>query len=807
MEEKSLHSIQLAGLLHDIGTFIQYSSSTENGGESKHPNISRDFILCYKDVFSQYVDDSVLVELVQRHHENPLFPKELLAQEASPGNRQLCLLLSQANSMSSLEHDEEDDSFRDYKDTPLSSIFAQLQLYDEKARPVPKVYRPLPLKPKDAFPYEDKSLDKTYSKELSVLVENFKKDFSQLADESRELQFETFFSRLTALLQKYTWPVPSNTQEKNHDISLYDHLKTTSAIAAALYLYHQEKDDFADESMCNLNENKFRLVVGDLSGIQSFIFSGLAKTSKGAAKSLRARSFILSSIGEVVTYRILKEFGLNKVNVLMSSGGNFHLLLPNLEDSESRINHLQKELDALMMERFQGEVGLNLGQVEFNGFAFRRFDEVLSAANQVLASRKVKQFNQILIENKAWIEDQFHLEFKGDPEKGICQGCGQAFTAIEEEVSLCRYCFSEREFGKKLAQAKYLYFYEKPFATKGKFHLLGDYWIVPTKDVLIEKDQPFFVLSLNETNLRRLKCPCGFRYVTNHIPSDEEKDEVLDFDTIASFARGRELLGYLKADVDNLGALFFCGLYEDETTNRNSISRLATLSRMLDLFFAGYINYLLSEKYPHCYAVFSGGDDLFLIGPWNEIIDLANDVQNDFRRFVNDNWNITLSTGVFVCKPTFPIGRAAEIADDCLEKAKETVLKGRTEGRDQIHIFGRTIKWEDFPILLEEAKKLVAMVEKEDIPHAFIYRLLDYEALFQRYYRDGLMEGLRYIPLLMYDIARNFKPEAKEAIAWVEELKDINKKKTIYLRFILEYVINQTRRGLNGELQELRQTH
>lgn len=43
-------------------------------------------------------------------------------------------------------------------------------------------------------------------------------------------------------------------------------------------------------------------------------------------------------------------------------------------------------------------------------------------------------------------------------------------------------------------------------------------------------------------------------------------------------------------DVDNLGNIFSKGL------NKISISRIATLSRMLDLFFSGYLNIITKEK-------------------------------------------------------------------------------------------------------------------------------------------------------------------------------------------------------------------
>lgn len=140
----------------------------------------------------------------------------------------------------------------------------------------------------------------------------------------------------------------------------------------------------------------------------------------------------------------------------------------------------------------------------------------------------------------------------------------------------------------------------------------------------------YLVQKISETTLEDLTShPAQFKFMANYIPlagegncvncagceeSVKPRDgEPLYFDCIANKSGGKKLLGYLKADVDNLGSLFAYGL-GDDLQDRNSISRLATLSRMLDLFFSGRIEQLLSIEYTDCYSVFSGGDDLLIIG-------------------------------------------------------------------------------------------------------------------------------------------------------------------------------------------------
>ena len=81
------------------------------------------------------------------------------------------------------------------------------------------------------------------------------------------------------------------------DVSLYDHAKTTAALATALWRWHEargETDSAAGERLRSLaeeDEAKFLLIQGDFFGIQDFIFSEGAETNKNSAKVLRGRSF------------------------------------------------------------------------------------------------------------------------------------------------------------------------------------------------------------------------------------------------------------------------------------------------------------------------------------------------------------------------------------------------------------------------------------------------------------------------------------------------------------------------------------
>ena len=99
---------------------------------------------------------------------------------------------------------------------------------------------------------------------------------------------------------------------------------------------------------------------------------------------------------------------------------------------------------------------------------------------------------------------------------------------------------------------------------------------------------------------------------------------------MAEVSEGIHRLGVLRMDVDNLGTVFQKGLAQ-----RATISRVSTLSFNLSLFFEGWINaFLKRENFQNrTYLIYSGGDDLFLVGSWDKIIEAAYEIRKAFGRY------------------------------------------------------------------------------------------------------------------------------------------------------------------------------
>ncbi len=99
----------------------------------------------------------------------------------------------------------------------------------------------------------------------------------------------------------FTHAIPSATAfGSKPEVSLYDHSKTTAALAVALWRWHEaqgQTDGAAAQRLkerSDWDEQKFLLIQGDFFGIQDFIFADGSQTRRDAARLLRGRSFQVS---------------------------------------------------------------------------------------------------------------------------------------------------------------------------------------------------------------------------------------------------------------------------------------------------------------------------------------------------------------------------------------------------------------------------------------------------------------------------------------------------------------------------------
>lgn len=762
----------LAGLLHDIGKLLNRSYFyAKKGNSGNHPYLSEWFInFLFENKIIEH--DEYLKEMVKKHHEGNLlyFPEDINVNGIKNNKelKKLALIVSRADNYSSSErYDEEDYKFgsNSFRTTPLNSIFEGVSLgeKEEEKKKYDFSYRLRKFNYENIFPKEK---SENTQEELDNLISNFLNEIENIKAEN----FNTLFVNLIDCIKKYCWGIPSDTQKNICDLSLYDHLKTTSAISLASYHYHDwNKGKFSEVLINDIKngstENYFLLIGGEISGVQNYIY-GIESTDS-AAKRLRSRSFFVKLLLDVASYKIIKELKLTKANIIMSAGGKFYILAQNTDDAKEKINNIKKEINRELYTDYFGDLYLNLEYTELNGEELglqfsKKYDEI----NDKLEDGKSLKFADEILKNPIIEKDLYNQNTKIK----ICKICGKEL--ILEGKEECSKCLRDVEFGRLLPKMEKLAFYIKNMPSeKNCISLFGITCKIYEENENIE-GSPFDVHYYTLENPER-NYPMTQDYYGSYSPVNFF-DEVKTFEEIASESLSGDL-GILKGDIDNLGLIFSIGLKREEIIlnddeekikikDTTSISRISTLSRMFDTFFSYWLPRILEKEENSFYLVYAGGDSFMIVGSWERLIFLAEKIKNEFTRFTAENKNITLTCGISITKPKDPIYFGSQLATEAKEK-------GKAFGKNGIVIFNRYIPWQDFRIVFSLAdfidknyskKESENENEKKIYTQSFLYRLLSYTEMAEKYATEGRAEYLKYISDFTYDIGRNIVPQLEK---------------------------------------------
>lgn len=692
------------------------------------------------------VEPELWQELVLKHHDNRNTPAEYRPGSMSEEHRPLAYLVSKADNLSASERGE--TKARDFRTQPLASIFSSIQVEGKKAEKL-TYYNVAPLAPENVTPAEAVKVNRD---RLARMVAEFSSQCEEICQHG--LDFAALFSQLQAMLQRYTWCVPANTQEEVPDISLYDHLRTSAAIAACMYRYHEVLGKW-EESRINSEQRHCLHLVGDLSGIQDYILGVNRIGVKGVAKSLRARSFRLAIMADALALKLVQLAGVTAANILQVSGGTFHLLLPNTEVIKQKLENIRVELARWSLHEFQGVLRWNLAWTEVEDSEFKDYARVYGRVFQLLADQKLRPLSAALQNSTGWQEESFLGQL---PEQAPCKTCG--IKPRTDEGDSCKECRLLEKFGANLPAARVLHLYEQ--AAKNRLELApGIYGELGSSGNGSELATIVFALDRLEKVSRGYIVYKGLGNYAARVEKDCEaleqcedcswqEGDILPLDCLARLAKGKEMIAYIKGDVDNLGYIFSQGLGE-----RTSISRLATLSRMLDYFFSSRLKEFLPSNYPISYVVYSGGDDFLLLCPWSEALGLVSDLRQDFTDYTGNNPALTFSVGLSLVKPQLPLARGVDRSETMLELAKAS-------GKDRLGLLDRPLYWLQVEEVWKEADQVGNwLLDKQSgLSANFLRQLLQFARMYQYYQQSGDPRGLKFLPLMYYQVVRNLSGKA-----------------------------------------------
>lgn len=171
---------------------------------------------------------------------------------------------------------------------------------------------------------------------------------------------------------------------------------------------------------------------------------------------------------------------------------------------------------------------------------------------------------------------------------------------------------------------------------------------------------------------------------------------------------GYPMLAVMRLDVDYLGGIFAHGLGQEV-----SFTRIATLSRELDMFFSGYFNTLVN-KY-QLYTTYSGGDDAFVVGSWYNLAHFAKTFHEKFKKFACHNKDVNFSAGIFFCDSHYPVAKFAEDAADLEGRSKRFEIKEKKIIKNAVTVFDRTLSWDNYKAQIVFAENVWKCIEGTNI--------------------------------------------------------------------------------------------
>ena len=848
----------LGALLHDIGKFMQRAKL------EKH---------AYPEIKSYYDEFCPTPTSYLHAAHSAFFVEELLSDDLFDRPTKECLFdacrhhcdpqredIYQVSDRLSAGMERAGETQRpvSYRDTRLRSVFDSLELEFQIGAVEERWHYPISELnvSKGIFPIHSLGGEATVrnisSEDSSEAYRRLWTSFEDELDHVNTLPVNDmgiFFNELYYLLHRYTWSIPSATNVKPADISLFDHSKTTAAICACLAAC--EGQEVADNK-------EFLLLGGDCSGIQSFIFHIVGGAGVGGvSKRLRGRSFYLMMLMEVLCRYLISKIAVTVANINFCGGGNMELLLPNTRETCEILREFEERVNQWLFENLSGHLALIVDWVPMSRNELREsFAGMKTMLQDRLSCKKMQKHKAALGLPHFWVRQSQ----RPDTPLTICRSCN--LNTVGKSESVCRDCDDHKTSGALLPRTKALVFaspdtewHDSRVLKKLSFGPFGNVYMADGLDGSIWNLKKSYLepLSLDPET----KGISGFYLICNILPTamaemvletesdpDGENDrerlgylalgQTLSFTTLADMATGDTRIGVLKMDVDNLGLIFTLGLepgagVEGSQSRFRSISRISTVSRQLSLFFNGIVAAACREVFSSWseasdwgkrvrkdnsdvsnifYTVFSGGDDLFVIGPWDRIIELAVLIRSLFKDFTCHNPNLTISAGIFVCKPKYPIALAAAKAEDALEQSKR-------KGKNRITVLGETATWDyedrlkskafattlrqvyapfeaaeigsekiyrgdldrservrtlTFSKLLAFADALLQLTADGKIPRGFVHRLIEANRrFFHRSYsedknREQEQQNLMILPHLEYLIERNLPDEGKERI-------------------------------------------
>ena len=689
MQEKQIKLV-IGSFLHDIGKVIYRTGNMKNHSQSGYEYL--------RDVIG--VEDEEILNCIRYHHGPALSKAEISKQS-------LAYLTYYADNVASATDRREKEELLDGglfdRKVPLSSVFNLLNGNQENYHYAEQILD------------DEGNINYPQKQQIEMTKEFYKKVLGNITENLKGIAFtEEYLNSLLAVLEANLSYIPSSTAKKEvEDISLFDHVKITAAAAQCIqqYLEEQKELDYKKKlvlkSKESEKENMFLLYSMDISGIQKFIYT---INSSGALKGLRARSFYLEILMEHMADELLTALSLSRANLIYTGGGHCYMLLPNTYETKMIVDEQEKKFNQWFLQTFDTALYVAGGYIPCSLNNLQNVPEGSYSALYRALSRKIadKKTHRYDADQIRYLN---HRKRDGERECVICRRTGKVNSAGK-----CKICDRLEKISSAVIHQNFF------VVTKSEFEdslpLPGEKYLSGCSqeglNELMQSEQ--YVRAYSKNRIFAGKHIATKLWVGDYTTGDS-------FEELAKKAKGIERIGILRADVDNLGETMISGFYRKDVAGRYmTISRTATLSRQLSLFFKFYINKILRDKERNVMIVYSGGDDIFLAGAWNDVLNGYKDIRVAFARFTQKT--LTISAGMGIYHAGYPINVMAREVEE-LEKTSKQL-----KGKDGITLFEKSgvYPWNVYMerVVNEKYSAIQQFFKKTDgYGKAFLYKLLE----------------------------------------------------------------------------------
>lgn len=655
--------LAIGALLHDIGKLLYRYNDGRNHSRSGYEYL--------KDVV--HIEDRKILEQVLYHHAS-------LLKNARIENNSLAYITYIADNIASASDrrktQEEEPGFD--REMSLQSIFNLLNCNDEKL-----CYSPEQLNENINYPTSvSTGFDEIF---YGKIVNEIEKNLRGITWN------KNYLNSLLEVLEAQLSYIPSSTMKSEvADISLYDHVKLTAAIAASI------KEWLDENNISDYKETLFKGATGfygkkvfllfsmDMSGIQDFIYT---IASKNALKMLRSRSFYLEIFMENLIDELLDYIGMSRSNLIYSGGGHAYIITANTENIKQKIVEFELKINEWLLDKFKTTLLLGCGYAECSANELHNepegtYRQIFKNVSKMISQKKMKRYSAAQI---------IKLNSKGKKDgTRECRVCRRASKLLEDD-DICSVCNAMIDMSQNILYEGFYIVTENP---KDKAALplpFGRYLVAYNKEELLEKmkqDDSSYIRAYTKN-----KSYTGFKVVKKLWVGDYTLGD--SFEKLAKKSEGINRIAVFRADVDNLADAFVNGFVSEKYGEKYmTISRTATFSRKMSMFFKYHINYILEngefyivdkkkedkgkkgKRNRNATIVYSGGDDVFVVGSWDDVVGFAVDLQKSLKEFSQDT--LTISGGIGIYPAKYPINNMARLTgelEDCSKKYKEPEKK------------------------------------------------------------------------------------------------------------------------------------